>query len=243
MRRVRGGGGVGVLLRRRGRAVRRVRPPRAPRQQARRQAPPLLAAQPGAAVLVVGAAAAAAALRHLPGSARARITVIRSLLYAGAPLLRSRRLPKLDACSDRIALHGCDLSLQEKRGLLFCKEDRAILCRDCDVSVHTASELTMRHTRFLLTGVRLSAEPAACPSPPPPSEDENSSDSLYCSAGGAAPPPAPAPATSHGSDSSSISEYLTKTLPGWHVEDFLVDEAAAANIAVSADASYQVGCR
>jgi len=126
--------------------------------------------------------------------------------------------------------------LQEKRGLLFCKEDRAILCRDCDVSVHTASELTMRHTRFLLTGVRLSAEPAACPSPPPPSEDENSSASFCC---GAAPPPAPA--TSHGSDSSSISEYLTKTLPGWHVEDFLVDEAAAANIAVSADASYQVG--
>ncbi|WVZ74415.1 hypothetical protein U9M48_022598 [Paspalum notatum var. saurae] len=140
----------------------------------------------------------------------------------------------------------CDIC-QEKRGLLFCKEDRAILCRDCDVSVHTASELTMRHTRFLLTGVRLSAEPAACPAPPPPqSEDEDSS----CSAGGDAPPSAPA--TSHGSDSSSISEYLTKTLPGWHVEDFLVDEAAAAaaaaaaatNVGVSADASsyrYQGG--
>ncbi|EES07539.1 B-box zinc finger protein 20 [Sorghum bicolor] len=150
----------------------------------------------------------------------------------------------------------CDIC-QEKRGLLFCKEDRAILCRDCDVSVHTASELTMRHTRFLLTGVRLSAEPAACPAPPPPpsgSEDENSSGSgsFCCSAGGdasAAPPPSSAaPATSHGSGSdngSSISEYLIKTLPGWHVEDFLVDEAAAGaatNIAgVSADASYQGG--
>ncbi|CAL5020611.1 unnamed protein product [Urochloa decumbens] len=142
----------------------------------------------------------------------------------------------------------CDIC-QEKRGLLFCKEDRAILCRDCDVSVHTASELTMRHTRFLLTGVRLSAEPAACPAPAPPSsEDENSSGSFCCSAGdGDAPPPS---ATSHGSDSSSISEYLTKTLPGWHVEDFLVDEAtaaaaaaAAANIGgVPADASsYQGG--
>ncbi|XP_062219787.1 B-box zinc finger protein 20-like [Phragmites australis] len=138
----------------------------------------------------------------------------------------------------------CDIC-QEKRGILFCKEDRAILCRDCDVSVHTASKLTMRHTRFLLTGVRLSAEPAACPAPP--SEDENSSSSFCCSAGDAAPP---APATSHGSDSSSISEYLTKTLPGWHVEDFLVDEATAAAaaaaasataIGVSADASYQGG--
>lgn len=135
----------------------------------------------------------------------------------------------------------CDIC-QEKRGLLFCKEDRAILCRDCDVSVHTASELTMRHTRFLLTGVRLSAEPAASPAPPP-SEDENSSGS-FSAGGDGAPPSSSAPATSHGSDSSSISEYLTKTLPGWHVEDFLVDEAtaaaAASNIGLSADASYQV---
>ncbi|KAK3158593.1 hypothetical protein QOZ80_2AG0139150 [Eleusine coracana subsp. coracana] len=129
----------------------------------------------------------------------------------------------------------CDIC-QEKRGLLFCKEDRAILCRDCDVSVHTASELTMRHTRFLLTGVRLSAELAACPAPP--SEDENTSGS---SAGDDAAPPA-LPATSNGSDSSSISEYLTKTLPGWHVEDFLVDEAtAAAATTVVADASYHQG--
>ncbi|KAG8071621.1 hypothetical protein GUJ93_ZPchr0006g45536 [Zizania palustris] len=117
----------------------------------------------------------------------------------------------------------CDIC-QEKRGFLFCKEDRAILCRECDVSVHTASELTTRHSRYLLTGVRLSSEPAA--SPAPPSEEENSS-SFCCSADDAVPP---APATSHGgsSGSSSISEYLTKTLPGWHVEDFLVDEATAA---------------
>lgn len=52
---------------------------------------------------------------------------------------------------------------QEKRGLLFCKEDRAILCPDCDVPVHTASELAMRHTRFLLTGVRLSGSPQSPP--------------------------------------------------------------------------------
>ncbi|TVU02403.1 hypothetical protein EJB05_20565, partial [Eragrostis curvula] len=156
--------------------------------------------------------------------------------------------PSPSASSSGSAAHQpspplCDIC-QEKRGLLFCKEDRAILCRDCDVSVHTTSELTMRHTRFLLTGVRLSAEPAA--SPAPPSEDENTSSSFCCRAGDAAPP---APATSNCSDSSSISEYLTKTLPGWHVEDFLVDEATAAAAAaasattagVSADASYQGG--
>ncbi|XP_062222613.1 B-box zinc finger protein 20-like isoform X2 [Phragmites australis] len=155
--------------------------------------------------------------------------------------------PSSSASAQQLPPPLCDIC-QEKRGLLFCKEDRAILCQDCDVSVHTASELTMRHTRFLLTGVRLSAEPAACPAPP--SEDENSSSSSFCCTARDAAPPAPA--TSHGSDSSSISEYLTKTLPGWHVEDFLVDEAttaaaaaaaaaSATAIGISADASYQEG--
>ncbi|EAY86891.1 hypothetical protein OsI_08275 [Oryza sativa Indica Group] len=127
----------------------------------------------------------------------------------------------------------CDIC-QEKRGFLFCKEDRAILCRECDVPVHTASELTMRHSRYLLTGVRLSSEPAA--SPAPLSEEENSS-SFCCSADDAVPAPA-APATSHGgsSGSSSISEYLT-TLPGWHVEDFLIDDATAEAAAAAAATS------
>lgn len=121
---------------------------------------------------------------------------------------------------------------------MFCKEDRAILCRECDMSVHTASELSMRHARFLLTGVRVSSEPAA--SPAPPSEEENTSS--LCSGDD------DAAATSHGASSgSSISEYLTKTLPGWHVEDFLVDDATAAAAAAAASAgfssggSYQVG--
>uniref|UniRef100_A0ACD5Z2N3 Uncharacterized protein n=1 Tax=Avena sativa TaxID=4498 RepID=A0ACD5Z2N3_AVESA len=130
----------------------------------------------------------------------------------------------------------CDIC-QEKRGFLFCKEDRAILCRECDAAVHTASELTMRHARFLLTGVRISSEPAPSPAPPPCQEENTSS---FCCSGGDDDDDA---APSHGasSGSSSISEYLTKTLPGWHVEDFLVDEAtaAAAAAATSADGSYQ----
>lgn len=134
--------------------------------------------------------------------------------------------------------------LQEKRGFLFCKEDRAILCRECDVPVHAVSDLTMRHTRFLLTGVRISSEPAASPAPPS-DQEENNAD--YCCSGDNA-------ATSHGcgsSTSSSISEYLTKTLPGWHVEDFLVDDATAAAAAAASSSStgisahgsysYQVG--
>ncbi|URE35875.1 salt tolerance-like protein [Musa troglodytarum] len=49
--------------------------------------------------------------------------------------------------------------LQEKRGFLLCKEDRAILCRDGDVAIHSATAVTMKHWRFLLSGVRVSAAP------------------------------------------------------------------------------------
>ncbi|KAG2567729.1 hypothetical protein PVAP13_7NG264624 [Panicum virgatum] len=122
---------------------------------------------------------------------------------------------------------------QERRGFLFCKEDRAILCRECDVPVHTASEMTRRHSRFLLTGVRLSSAPVD--SPAASEEEENSGSPCNadsCSGGGAT-------ATASASDGSSISEYLTKTLPGWHVEDFLVDDASAGALgACSNDVLY-----
>ncbi|KAG8082830.1 hypothetical protein GUJ93_ZPchr0014g46598 [Zizania palustris] len=110
---------------------------------------------------------------------------------------------------------ACDIC-QEKRGFLFCKEDRAILCRECDVGVHNTSELTRRHSRFLLTGVRLSSAPMDSPAP---SSGEEDSCGRPCSGAGNA--------AASASDGSSISEYLTKTLPGWHVEDFLFDEATA----------------
>ncbi|KAK4284775.1 hypothetical protein QN277_001558 [Acacia crassicarpa] len=49
----------------------------------------------------------------------------------------------------------CDIC-QEKRAYVFCKEDRAILCRDCDLNIHIANEHTQKHDRFLLTGVKFS---------------------------------------------------------------------------------------
>ncbi|KAJ6681096.1 B-BOX ZINC FINGER PROTEIN 22 [Salix koriyanagi] len=50
----------------------------------------------------------------------------------------------------------CDIC-QDKRAFLFCQQDRAILCRDCDGPIHTANEHTQKHNRFLLTGAKLSA--------------------------------------------------------------------------------------
>ncbi|RRT66421.1 hypothetical protein B296_00014053 [Ensete ventricosum] len=92
----------------------------------------------------------------------------------------------------------CDVC-REKRSLLFCREDRAILCDRCDASIHSANHLTMKHSRFLLTGIRLSASPISFPE-----------------------------AAITGSNVSSISEYLIKMCPGWHVEDLLGEDGTAA---------------
>ncbi|XP_020107577.1 B-box zinc finger protein 22-like [Ananas comosus] len=51
----------------------------------------------------------------------------------------------------------CDIC-QEKAGYFFCLEDRALLCRNCDVSVHTASPYVSSHQRFLITGVRVALQ-------------------------------------------------------------------------------------
>ncbi|XP_004292420.1 PREDICTED: B-box zinc finger protein 20-like [Fragaria vesca subsp. vesca] len=56
----------------------------------------------------------------------------------------------------------CDIC-QERRGFLFCQEDRAIFCRECDNSIHKANEHTRKHNRFLLTGVKLSADSTQYP--------------------------------------------------------------------------------
>ena len=50
--------------------------------------------------------------------------------------------------------------LQETVGYFFCLEDRALLCRKCDVAIHTANTYVSTHQRFLLTGVKVGLEPA-----------------------------------------------------------------------------------
>lgn len=50
-------------------------------------------------------------------------------------------------------------TLQETVGYFFCLEDRALLCRKCDVAIHTANNFVCSHQRFLLTGVKVGLEP------------------------------------------------------------------------------------
>lgn len=94
----------------------------------------------------------------------------------------------------RVSLHTatdsakCDIC-QEKRGFFFCLEDRALLCRNCDVSIHSANALLGNHKRFLVTGTRVALEeleddqPAAEPPLASPANSTMSSQSSHCSRG------------------------------------------------------------
>ncbi|KAM0940120.1 putative transcription factor interactor and regulator Znf-B family [Dioscorea sansibarensis] len=54
----------------------------------------------------------------------------------------SNKLPRCDIC-------------QEKPAFIFCVEDRALFCRECDEPIHVAGSLSGNHQRFLATGIRV----------------------------------------------------------------------------------------
>jgi hypothetical protein len=104
---------------------------------------------------------------------------------------------------------------------VFCVEDRAILCPDCDDPIHSANDLTAKHTRFLLVGAKLSA---ALVDQAPPSPDDDDDDV-------AEPDAVPAACAAKASSlesggGSSISDYLTNICPGWRVDDLLLDDSS-----------------
>ncbi|GFY81404.1 B-box zinc finger family protein [Actinidia rufa] len=51
-------------------------------------------------------------------------------------------------------LPPCDIC-QEKPAFIFCVEDRALFCQDCDEPIHSAGSLAANHQRFLATGIRV----------------------------------------------------------------------------------------
>ncbi|KAK8572575.1 hypothetical protein V6N13_048164 [Hibiscus sabdariffa] len=151
---------------------------------------------------------------------------------------KHQRFPLLHSSSpDQVPL--CDIC-QKKRAFLFCVQDRAILCKDCDVPIHSANEHTERHDRFLLAGVKLSALYNSSSSSSiaslskdhdsvpefksQPSDDDPSSVAKSSSV-------TATPMNSGDNNNllesetcgsiGSISEYLVEMLPGWHVEAFL----------------------
>ncbi|KAE8680029.1 B-box zinc finger protein 20 [Hibiscus syriacus] len=105
----------------------------------------------------------------------------------------------------------CDIC-RERRAFVFCQQDRALLCRECDVPIHRANEYTMEHNRFLLTGVKLSSSienPLTTVSVEPNYYAVDDEVSV---------------------STTSISEYLMETLPGWRVDDFLEPNSSSAAI-------------
>ncbi|GMP66102.1 hypothetical protein CsSME_00026596 [Camellia sinensis var. sinensis] len=70
---------------------------------------------------------------------------------------------RISLSSSSSPMPKCDIC-QEMVGYFFCLEDRALFCRKCDVSIHTANTHVSAHQRFLLTGVTVeleSSEPGA----------------------------------------------------------------------------------
>ncbi|KAL5791007.1 hypothetical protein ACOSQ2_005895 [Xanthoceras sorbifolium] len=156
----------------------------------------------------------------------------------------------------------CDIC-QEKRALLFCQEDRAILCRECDLPIHKVNEHTKKHNRFLLTGVKLSASSSLYPNSSSSSSDATttatindnnnnnrisssnstvketssvSNEMISTSQYSTTPSTATCeiddnPVSDNGSISTtSFSEYLMETIPGWRVEDLLDPSSATTNV-------------
>ncbi|KAL6873609.1 hypothetical protein ACP4OV_013691 [Aristida adscensionis] len=146
---------------------------------------------------------------------------------------KHRRLPLLHpSASSGDAAPLCDVC-KERRGLVFCVEDRAILCADCDDPIHSANDLTAKHSRFLLVGAKLSAAPVD-EAPPSPDcgggsndvgahQDATKETSLVLDCGSDSNIKG-----GGGGGGSSISDYLTNICPGWRVDDLLVDDAAFA---------------
>ncbi|CAH8344576.1 unnamed protein product [Eruca vesicaria subsp. sativa] len=149
----------------------------------------------------------------------------------------------------------CDIC-GERRALLFCQEDRAILCRECDIPIHQANEHTKKHNRFLLTGIKLSASPSTYPRTSnsdsaaalgrAKTRPKSVSGEVPCSASSevfaSSPSTTPnnyyygleetfqqASDSGSGSGTGSISEYLMETLPSWRVEDLLQDPYSDGN--------------
>ncbi|KAJ4903370.1 B-box zinc finger protein 25 [Raphanus sativus] len=55
----------------------------------------------------------------------------------------------------------CDICL-EKAAFIFCVEDRALLCRDCDEATHAPNTRSANHQRFLATGIRVALSSKSC---------------------------------------------------------------------------------
>ncbi|KAF7002540.1 hypothetical protein CFC21_018019 [Triticum aestivum] len=126
---------------------------------------------------------------------------------------KHQRLPLEDA-ADAAGLPRCDVC-QDKPAFVFCVDDRALFCRDCDDSIHVQGTLSANHQRYIATGIRVSfssvcsAHADTHPPPPPTSK-----------------PKAPPTVAVHRAEPVSAAAQEVPSSPflpssGWAVEDLL----------------------
>ncbi|XP_047059609.1 B-box zinc finger protein 22-like [Lolium rigidum] len=145
---------------------------------------------------------------------------------------KHHRLPLLSAAAHSnspaaaVSTPNCDIC-QEGHAYFFCVEDRALLCRSCDVAVHTANAFVSAHRRFLLTGVQVGLQPDDHdqefePEPEPQPEPPNNASS----AAPLQPPPchkkrSPTPLYGDGDIDwpAGPDVGITGSLPDWSVID------------------------
>mmetsp|Transcript_26492 Transcript_26492/g.74489 ORF Transcript_26492/g.74489 Transcript_26492/m.74489 type:complete len:171 (-) Transcript_26492:248-760(-) len=67
-----------------------------------------------------------------------------------------KKLQKL-ALSQPEKSHMCDIC-QDAPAYCVCVDERAVLCRDCDLSIHKSNKFTEAHNRFLFPGLKIGLE-------------------------------------------------------------------------------------
>ncbi|KAK9138772.1 hypothetical protein Sjap_009366 [Stephania japonica] len=102
----------------------------------------------------------------------------------------SNKLPRCDIC-------------QEKAAFIFCVEDRALFCQDCDEPIHSAGSLASNHQRLLATGIRVALSSACAKSAEQESLDPSNQK-----------PP-------QFSTSATVTQPSNYTSPSWAVDDLL----------------------
>ncbi|CAN8311412.1 unnamed protein product [Cochlearia groenlandica] len=80
-------------------------------------------------------------------------------IHAANKLASKHQRLHLDSLSSKFP--RCDIC-QEKAAFVFCVEDRALLCRDCDESIHVANSRSANHQRFLATGIKVALSSSSC---------------------------------------------------------------------------------
>lgn len=83
-------------------------------------------------------------------------------VHAANKLASKHQRLLLDCLAPR--LPRCDIC-QEKAAFIFCVEDRALFCRDCEEPIHVAGTLSGDHQRYLATGIRVASSSSASKDP------------------------------------------------------------------------------